>query len=661
MPIPSDRLPRRDFPRPRQRGAVGVFMIISLLLLVPILALAINIGQLYFAQRDLEKQATLAALSGVQVVSGCVNQGVPGVLADVTTEVNRIIGLNVAGNPSGPASVLQTGINGSPAVEIGRINTESGLRRFEPLPDGDPQVTAVRVNLTRAQPTPFLIPFRATFGGGAPMLYASATAQQAPIGSFSVGSGLLSLNGGVLNGLLGGLLCAPGDVACQNAIVSLNVLSGTQGLLNTSVSLGQLATAVGLSVTDLSNPLTVAATTPVLPNVLDGLVTALSGSANGAVIATLQGLANAASSPNTVPLGQLLGVVNGLGGDTPVINLFDLLIALGQSSVADPSGVKTIGLPINLNVPGVATVSTFLAVLESPRLGVGRAGEARAETAQVRILIRIAAGSVLTALTSGITGIVNGALGLLGLIGVNISTTIAPPPLNLGVDVTVAGAAAELDRLRCPTIGRADPVAELSVQTSTASVAVGTFTGAATAAPALNTGTTTFPVATVNASAFLLGNVRLTVGLGLTGVGVGNTQLIGLDPVTEFTPLANQTPRQPTVFRADGVPPDAPVANNPQTVGSPTTVQLSLGLQTTRTGSGLLGALGNLLTTILNGVTATLQPLLNLVNGLTTTLVDPLLALLGIQLGTGTVTMQAAQIGQPVLVTTCLPGTAACP
>ena len=37
MPIPSDRLPRRDFPRPRQRGAVGVFMIISLLLLVPMI------------------------------------------------------------------------------------------------------------------------------------------------------------------------------------------------------------------------------------------------------------------------------------------------------------------------------------------------------------------------------------------------------------------------------------------------------------------------------------------------------------------------------------------------------------------------------------------------------------------------------------------------
>jgi uncharacterized membrane protein len=651
----SDRVPRPAVLR--QRGAVGVFMIISMLLLVPIMALALNIGRLYYAQRDLEKQATLAALSGVQVVSGCVNQGVPGLLDDVTTEVNRVIGLNAVGNQDGPEAVLLTGINGAAAVEIGRIEVESGLRRFEALPDGDPRVTAVRVNLTRAQPTPLLFPF-----GGGGMLFASATAQQAPMGTFTVGSGLLSLNGGVLNGLLGGLLCAPGDVACQNSIVSLSVLDSMQGLLNTSVSLGQLATALGVSVADLSNPVTLAATTPVLPNVLGGLVSALGSTADGAVIATLQGLANAASSPNTVPLGQLLGVIDGLGGDTPVINLFDLLIALGQASVADPSGVKTIGLPINLNVPGVAAVSTFIAVLESPRLGAGRAGEARAETAQIRILIRIAAGSVLNGLLSGINAIVNGVLGLLGLVGVNISTSIAPPPLNLGVDVTVAGAAATLDRLRCPTIGRADPIAELSVQTATATVAVGTFSGAATAAPPLNTGTTSFPVATVNASAPLLGSARITVGLGLTGVGVGNTQLIPLDPVTDFTPLANQTPRQPTVFRADGVPPDAPVANNPQTVGSPTTVQLNLALSTTQTvNAGLLGSLVNLISGILNGVVSALQPLLALVNGLTTALVDPLLALLGIQLGTGTVTMQAAQIGQPVLVTTCLPGTAACP
>ena len=188
MPIPSNCAPQPASLRARQRGAAGVFMIISLLLLVPILLLALNIGQLYYAQRDLEKQATLAALSAVQVVSGCVNEGVPGLLDEVTDEVTRIIGLNLAGNADGAASALMTGINGSPAVEVGRINVDSGLRRFEALSDGDSRVNAVRVNLSRAQP-PSLMAALGGGGGGTPMLYASATAQQAPIGAFTVGSG----------------------------------------------------------------------------------------------------------------------------------------------------------------------------------------------------------------------------------------------------------------------------------------------------------------------------------------------------------------------------------------------------------------------------------------------------------------------------------------
>ena len=137
MPTSSDRTPRRLRLRSQQRGAAGVFLVISLLLLVPILALALNIGQLYYAQRDLEKQATLAALSATQVASGCANDGRPGLLAAVTQEVIRIIAANNAGNAAGVAALLTSGINGSPGVEVGRIDVVGGLRRFVPLVDVD--------------------------------------------------------------------------------------------------------------------------------------------------------------------------------------------------------------------------------------------------------------------------------------------------------------------------------------------------------------------------------------------------------------------------------------------------------------------------------------------------------------------------------------------
>jgi len=668
-----DRITRRVSPRSRQRGAVGVFMILSLLMLVPVLALLLNIGQLYYAQRDLEKQATLAALSATQIASGCANDGTPGLLAAVTAEVTRIIDANNIGGAIGSAALIGSGINGFPGVEVGNINVVGGLRRFVPLADGDPAINAVRVNLTRPQPTPFLIPFGTVFSGG--NLFASATAQQAAIGTFNVSSGLLSLNGGIVNGLLGGLLCAPGDAACQAEIVSLDVLSGTQGLVNTQVSLGQLATALGVSVEDLSNPLTLAAQTPVLSELLGGLVGALGSTASGTAIATLQGLANAASNPNEVPLGQLLGAVNGIGGDTPIVNLFDLLIAAGQATVADPSGVTPINLPINLSVPGVANVSTFLNVLEPPQFGI-YPFQSEARTAQIRLLVRVEAGGILNGLLGAINGLLNGILGLIGaLVGLQTNVSVAPPPLNLGIDVQVAGGRARLLSLQCPTSGRSDPIANLEANTATATVAVGTFTGAASTAPVLNTGTNSFPVASVaidasciglrgilgNCLGLNLGTSTLSVGLGLTGVGVGATAPALLDPVTAFTPIVMPGSRQQPAFLADGLPPQLALATNPQTIGAPTTVDLSLDVTNTQTGTGLTGTLTGVISNLLTGVVNLLNPLLNLVNGLTTALIDPLLALLGIQLGTTTVTMTGVQTGQPILISTCLPGTALCP
>lgn len=657
MQTSSDRAQRRVSPRSRQRGAAGIFLVISLLLLVPILALAINIGQLYYAQRDLEKQATLAALSAVQVASGCANDGTPGLLAAVTAEVTRIIDANNIGGTIASAALIGTGINGFPGVEVGMIDVVGGLRTFVPLADGNPAVNAVRVNLTRPQPTPFLIPFGAVFGGG--QLYASATAQQAAVGSFSVGSGLLSLNGGIVNGLLGGLLCAPGDTACQNSIVSLNVVNSMTGLVNTQITLGQLGVAVGLSVTDLSDPLTLSTATPLLSDVLDGLVGALAdGVVDPVVINLLRGLANAASNPGEVPLGQLLGVVNGLGGDTPIINLFDLLIALGQATVADPSGVTPIDLGgtngngINLNVPGVAKVSTFLKVLEPPQLGLGRPGQAEAKTAQIRLLVRIEAGGIL----NGLLDLLNDVLGLVFfLLGGNL--TVVPPPLNLGIDVAVAGAAATLERIQCPRSGvnNGEPIVGIDARTATATVEVGTFLGSASSAPALSA-TGTLPLVSLR----LLGG-GLDLGLGLTSVGVGDTPPAPLAPITDFTIIGTPAQGQPLVYRADGIPPVAAVAANPQSISSPTTVSINLNLISTPRGSGLGAFLGGLLSAILNGVLALLNPLLALVNGLTTALVDPLLSLLGIQLGTATVTMNAVQTGQPILVSTCLPGTALCP
>src|SRR5690606_32736405 len=68
--------------------------------------------------------------------------------------------------------------------------------------DGE-DVQAVRVTLRRSFPPPLmpLMPYDEER-----LMVASATAGQLAVGSFYLGSGLLSLDGGILNALLSGLL-----------------------------------------------------------------------------------------------------------------------------------------------------------------------------------------------------------------------------------------------------------------------------------------------------------------------------------------------------------------------------------------------------------------------------------------------------------------------
>src|SRR3546814_4274914 len=122
----------------------------------------------------------------------------------------------------------------------------------------------------------------------------------------------------VLSGLLGGS-------------VNLNAVD-YQGLAGVNVSLGQLATAVGVDVSDLSDPLALTTQTPVLSSVLNGLAGSLSGTTSTTVTNLLQNLASAASgNSNGIPLGNVLGTVDNVAANVPFVNLLDLIMALGAA------------------------------------------------------------------------------------------------------------------------------------------------------------------------------------------------------------------------------------------------------------------------------------------------------------------------------------------
>jgi len=650
-------MPFRDSrfnPRHRQRGAVAVLAAVTIVALLISSLLVIEVGRVYYAERGLQKMASLAALDAARLVSGC---GDPATQAALDASVAASLARN--GDPA---------ILTSTAVEVGTVETNvSSLRELSVTDMEDAR--AVRVTLKRPMPT-LLTPLLTAAGG---TMTASATATQEALGSLSVGSGLLSISTAeseLLNPLLSGLL---------GGGVNLTALDYS-GLAGVNVSLEQLATAIGVDVQDLSDPLALSTQTPVLSETINGLAGALGDTASGTVTGLLTQLAGSASNQD-VPLGTILDPITDVAADVPFVNLLDLIIALGQAAQADDGGVTPIDLPASIPVPGVLTVAAFVKILEPPKLsGLGRPGQTQASTAQIRIMVRIEAGNILTGLQGSIEDLANGLLGAVtGLVGIPEPTvSILPPPLNIGIDVDVAKATAYLDALQCPRadLNNGEPIAELSAAPAIADVTVGRFVGSASSAPAL-TPTDIWPVATVGIDAtqaclgvkigsscvgvpINLGSTNVELNLGMTSVDVGAGGRVPLpQDVTQFDRIEDLPDTAPPAWLAEGVPPDAPVSANPQTVGSSVGVDLDLQLTSTQTGTGLIGLLGGIVGSLVNGVALLLDSLIGFVNTLANALINPLLQLLGIDLGSATVTMQVVTVDQPRIVTTEIPAAAA--
>jgi uncharacterized membrane protein len=677
-------------PPQRQRGAAAVFGAVALVAALIAMLLGINIGMLYYAQRNLQKLAVVSALAGAQASSGCRNGGVLGDTTAVTARVQSALTSN-----GGATSLLQ-GFNSANPVELGWVNSSSGqaltdssgkitytapadgLRHFYGLSDGDARINSVRVNLSQASPTLLgggLLP------GAAPVtLKASATAEQQAIGSFYLGTSLLSLNtanSALLNPLLQALLCGGSSNSSCNAQVAL-VVASYQGLANADISLGDLlgsAVAANVGIQDLSSLLTTKLTLPqwlgILGTTLGNTVDGTTGQVSNGVSGLVQGLAGMAdSSGGGFDLGTVLNevgldlnpAVSGVVGAVPFVDGLDLLAALGEAAQASPNGsVKPITLPITLDIPGVASVNTYLSIGAPPKFAIGPAGAAKASTAEITLMVRISGDAVVSALTSLVNTTVNGVLQLVGILSLGLiqsTVTVLPTPLHLGIDVNVAPATASLDKLQCPTDATAAPVAGLSGTTAITTLNVGPFIGNINATPtplsAANTYEWTLAEVKVNASALGLGSTDTQVILGLVSVGVGVTP-INFQDVTQFIvpPTGN-----PPSYVAYGAPsyPAATNGDNPQTVGSNLGVSLSLTVYPkVVSGSGLLGVLSNLVSTLVTALKGLLNALLSLVNGLLASIVNPLLNLLGIQLGSATLIMNSVTVAPPVIVSTALP------
>lgn len=577
----------------KQRGAVAVIAAVATVAMLTCVMLVIEIGRMYSAHRELRKLASLSALDAARVVGGCDS-------TSAAAPEDVIEGVN--------ATLLQQGLSLeevaalAPGVLLGQQTSDAGLRVLDTEADAD-AADSVAVTLTRQFPTP-LIPI---FTPPAGPMSATAYARQGVVGRVAVGTTLLTLNSEdsvLLNALLGGLL---------GTTVNLSV-ADYNGLLSADVTLLELVEA-NVGVAQVDDLLSLETS---LPGALNLISQALYATGEGVelvvagLLSTLAGIAD----PNVdeIRLGDYLHVEEGvenLVGALP-INVLDLLLGLAQ--LANEGYAVDFQIPglLDLSVPGVADVlvQTHLKIGQAPQEALGRPGY-RAD-GSARTVAR--SSQLMVVLEVGVALLPIGSFSLLSL------------DLDLAVDA--APATAELAEIHCPTSAEPQPWARINAETTVARIGIGDFD---------------------IGDADPIGNADDLVILELLGL-----DLLVVDPPI-ILPLGHNEEGE---LSYDGpfVPKiEAPAPEHTQTIGVDPSTILSdaVGALLSQLVPNLVGnipvlgaVLEPILTPVIDLVLAILDPLLNLVGAL---VLEPLLELLGVSVGSAEITMKAMTVERPVI------------
>lgn len=415
------RVRRRD-----ESGIVAVVVaLVTCFTLLPLAAFAVDIGVQRVARRDMQAVADMVALDLARDLDGrSYAQLYPGLQARADRSAARN---HHAGDPAVISAELGT-------VDPAAYDPLDQDAHFTPITsDAGGVPNAVRVTATTS------VAFSLAGGRGGASRSAIA---QAGTACFKLGSYALGLNSAsspLLNALIGGAL-------------GVGVL-GYTGLANANVSLLGLAAELGAGTTqelvDLDNlslgDLYLAA----------ARVLAEEGG-DTADITLLNQLAslNIGSLPR-IAFGDLISLQPGADAalDTSV-NLLDLVatsafVANGENALAIPN--------LTVGVPGIASVTGSLKIIQSPQQACGRVNQAVASTSQVKleVALTLAPVNVLNILLLGLVSAETKVV-----LNVDLAKAVGTlrriqcgPGNPEGIDVEVASALSEIG-LSVPTTVR---------------------------------------------------------------------------------------------------------------------------------------------------------------------------------------------------------------
>ncbi|MCA0433631.1 MAG: pilus assembly protein TadG-related protein [Proteobacteria bacterium] len=453
------------------RGNIALMSSLLFSVLVMCAAFGVDEGALYYDRRQLQGAADVAAIVAAGNI-GNADRAARAALLDNGYLPKDIDGLGIV-QPMGQyrdvsAIEVQTG-SYRPA------RSTAPDQRFTP---GGSNPNAVRVSVR----SPGALYFASMFAEP-PTLSAEAIASTEAIAAFSIGSRLLSLNDGILNALLSGLL---------DTTISLDVMDYT-ALANANLSLpdflDELAKEVGLKAGTYDALLAEKVTYRQLTTALSKAL-AKDASANRAMSRFSK---QAAFSRSEIPLSELFnlrdagGMTIGEPGSRLELTV-NALEVVGASAAL--GGENQIALDLSTAIPGVASSSVYLTLGERPQgtswFNVGGRGST-VQTAQTRLRLVLQVGG--TGLLAGTT-------------------------LRIPVYLDLAFAEATLENIYCPAKSGKDRAVRIAAKPGVADLWIGDVTTAQMkdlANPA-NVKVATFakvPLITVTGSAHVnIGNMK---------------------------------------------------------------------------------------------------------------------------------------------------------
>ena len=335
------------------RGSIAVLSAVFITVAMGMAALAIDMGMLYIERRHAQGAVDLAAIAAASSIATAESSALTTLSANGVDEISHL-------------DVIRGHYSADPSIAVDR--------RFRP---GEGPHNAVRVALTKSGQTYF----SKVLGWPAPTIAVEGMAANSEQATFSVGSRLAALRGGLVNDVLAAMVGGSVSLSVMDyeALAKANVeivpfldtlateldlQAGTyQDVLDSTVTVGQVARAIAATGADGDATSTLLA--------LDSMAGSWSRTLELAKVIDIGSLAWLSTHSQS----------SGIAGTVDALTLL-------KASAMVANGAHQIELALASDIPGIASISLQLAIGEpavvSTWISTGSVGS-KVRTAQLRL------------------------------------------------------------------------------------------------------------------------------------------------------------------------------------------------------------------------------------------------------------------------------------